>query len=52
MRSFVLILSGALCCAWSSWFTTRGLRGLRRFAVNVLGLVGMVLVGYGTFLAL
>jgi hypothetical protein len=52
MRSFVLILSGSLCCAWASWLTTRGVRGLRRYAVNALGLVGIVLVAYGTFLAL
>jgi len=52
MRSFVLILSGALCCAWASWLTTRGVRGVRRLAVNALGLAGILLVVYGTYLAL
>jgi len=52
MRSLVLILSGGFCCAWASYLTSRGIRGVLWLAVHIVGAIGLLLLVYGTLLAL
>jgi hypothetical protein len=48
MRSFVLILLGVLCCTWAIHLSKRA----TTWWIGGLGWAGILLVIYGTFLAL